>query len=97
MAKERVLITVKTYPVLSAKYAELVCTAGINQSVALEKVKQRYWSEYMCSGKYSPLFILGTVEEHQRRKLPNQFLIIGVVPLPVETPNLFKTQIQFPK
>lgn len=29
--KERILITVKTYPVLSRKYAELVCTAGVNQ------------------------------------------------------------------
>ncbi len=29
MAKERVLITVKTYPTLSRKYGETVCTAGI--------------------------------------------------------------------
>ena len=28
MAKERVLIAVKTYPTLSKKYIELVCTAG---------------------------------------------------------------------
>ena len=30
--KERILITVKTYPTLSKKYAELVCTAGVNES-----------------------------------------------------------------
>ncbi|HOY80369.1 MAG TPA: hypothetical protein PLN33_21325, partial [Hyphomonadaceae bacterium] len=30
--KERILITVKTYPVLSRKYAELVCTAGVTPS-----------------------------------------------------------------
>jgi hypothetical protein len=29
MARERVLITVKTYPTLSRKYGETVCTAGI--------------------------------------------------------------------
>lgn len=29
--KEKVLITVKTYPVLSKTYAELVCTAGVNE------------------------------------------------------------------
>ncbi len=29
MALTRVLITVKTYPTLSQKYGELVCTAGI--------------------------------------------------------------------
>jgi len=30
--KERVLITVKTYPTLSSTYGELVCTAGIRES-----------------------------------------------------------------
>src|SRR5579862_4628577 len=29
MAKERVLITVKTYPTLSRKYGETVCTAAL--------------------------------------------------------------------
>lgn len=31
MPRERVLITVKTYPTLSRKYGETVCTAGIRQ------------------------------------------------------------------
>jgi hypothetical protein len=31
MAKERVLITVKTYPTLSQKYGETVCTAGVRE------------------------------------------------------------------
>jgi hypothetical protein len=31
MAKERILITVKTYPTLSVSYEELVCTAGIRE------------------------------------------------------------------
>lgn len=31
MAKERVLITVKTYPVLSSSYIELSCTAGLRE------------------------------------------------------------------
>jgi hypothetical protein len=31
MSKERVLITVKTYPTLSKTYAELVCTAGFRE------------------------------------------------------------------
>ena len=29
MAKDRILITVKTYPTLSRKYGETVCTAGV--------------------------------------------------------------------
>ena len=31
MAVERVLVTVKTYPCLSQKYDELVCTAGLRE------------------------------------------------------------------
>jgi hypothetical protein len=31
MAKEKILITVKTYPTLSKKYEELVCTAGFKE------------------------------------------------------------------
>ena len=31
MNKERILITVKTYPTLSKKYGETVCTAGVRQ------------------------------------------------------------------
>ncbi len=31
MGKERVLITVKTYPTLSQKYGETVCTAGVRE------------------------------------------------------------------
>lgn len=31
MAKEKVLIAVKTYPTLSKKYTELVCTAGFKE------------------------------------------------------------------
>ena len=29
MERERILITVKTYPTLSSKYDEVVCTAGV--------------------------------------------------------------------
>ncbi|OHE17583.1 MAG: hypothetical protein A2X96_00480 [Syntrophobacterales bacterium GWC2_56_13] len=31
MAKERILVTVKTYPTLSRKYGETVCTAGVHE------------------------------------------------------------------
>ena len=31
MAKEKVLITVKTYPTISEKYKELACTAGFRE------------------------------------------------------------------
>lgn len=31
MPKERILITVKTYPTLSRTYGETVCTAGVRE------------------------------------------------------------------
>ena len=31
MSRERILITVKTYPTLSRKYGETVCTAGVRE------------------------------------------------------------------
>jgi hypothetical protein len=31
MARERILITVKTYPTLSRRYGETVCTAGVRE------------------------------------------------------------------
>ena len=31
MGKERILVTVKTYPTLSSKYDEVVCTAGLRE------------------------------------------------------------------
>ncbi len=31
MAREKVLITIKTYPTLSSKYDEVVCTAGLRE------------------------------------------------------------------
>ena len=58
---------------IGALYARYLNRSNNRELVALEKVKQKYWNEFICSGKYSPLFILGTVEEYQRRKLPNQW------------------------
>jgi len=44
MALTKVLITVKTYPTLSAKYDELVCTAGFKEDgtwIACRSQEQR--------------------------------------------------------
>jgi hypothetical protein len=50
MALTRVLITVKTYPTLSAKYDELVCTAGFREDGSWVRIypvpfRQRAYSE----------------------------------------------------
>ncbi|WP_114751345.1 hypothetical protein [Pleomorphovibrio marinus] len=52
MPKEKVLITVKTYPSLSAKYDELVCTAGFKEDGTWIRIypiqfrKKKYSQQY---------------------------------------------------
>ncbi len=53
--RTRVLITVLTYPVLSMKYGELVCTAGITEAgewVRLYPIDLRYLPEHQRFRKY---------------------------------------------
>jgi hypothetical protein len=55
MALERILITVKTYPTLSAKYGELVCTAGLRENgswIRIYPVPFRSLEEYQKFEKY---------------------------------------------
>jgi hypothetical protein len=40
MERKRIYITVKTYPTLSEKYDELVCTAGICEDHGLNRYSQ---------------------------------------------------------
>lgn len=56
MPTERILITVKTYPTLSAKYGELVCTAGLRQDgswIRIYPVPFRQLEAYQKFPKYS--------------------------------------------
>lgn len=56
MAIERILITVKTYPTLSAKYGELVCTAGLREDgswIRIYPVPFRQLEAYQKFPKYS--------------------------------------------
>lgn len=52
MALTKVLITVKTYPTLSAKYEELVCTAGFREDGTMIRIypvqfrKKSYGEQY---------------------------------------------------
>lgn len=56
MPKERILITVKTYPSISATYGELVCTAGIREDgswIRIYPVPFRQLDAYQKFSKYS--------------------------------------------
>ena len=55
MPRERILITVKTYPTLSASYGELVCTAGLREDgtwIRIYPVPFRSLEEYQKFEKY---------------------------------------------
>lgn len=55
MERERILITVKTYPTLSATYGELVCTAGLREDgswIRIYPVPFRRLEEYQKFEKY---------------------------------------------
>lgn len=60
-----------------------------NEEAACKKVRNKYWDDYIKSGKYNIMLILGTTEDAHRRKLPEQFIIIGVVPLPLNLQSAF--------
>jgi hypothetical protein len=56
MPTERILITVKTYPTLSTKYGELVCTAGLREDgswIRIYPVPFRQLEAYQKFPKYS--------------------------------------------
>lgn len=43
----RVLITVKTYPIPSSKYDELVCTAGVTEAVDFVRLYPINFGNYL--------------------------------------------------
>jgi hypothetical protein len=65
--KKKVLITVKTYPLPSAKYLELVCTAGMLEDgsfIRLYPVNYRYRPYWQWYKKYQ--WIEVEVEKHEK-------------------------------
>jgi hypothetical protein len=51
--------------------------AGGDEQLALEKVRQRYWTEFI-EGDHDIYLFLGTVMDSHRRRFKNPFVIIGV-------------------
>ena len=75
--REKILITVKTYPVLSRKYAELVCTAGVTESGEwrrLYPVRFRLLQDDQHYKKYQ--WVEAEVEKPDDDKRPESYKII---------------------
>ena len=60
MAMTKVLITVKTYPTLSAKYDELVCTAGFREDGTWIRIYPVPLNPFMIIGTFHPKIELQT-------------------------------------
>lgn len=74
---EKILITVKTYPVLSRKYAELVCTAGVTESGEwrrLYPVRFRLLYDEQRYKKYQ--WVEAEVEKPSNDRRPESYRII---------------------
>jgi hypothetical protein len=62
------------------------------EAVALEKVKQKYWHDFMS--KNDVYLFLGTTKQFHAKNAPNPFVIIGVFYPPLDAPQLQKESSQ---
>ena len=79
MPVERILIWGKTYPELSKKYGEVVCTAGCREDgspIRLYPVPQRYLPDF---AKYKLFdWVEVNVERNQRDARPESYKVVGM-------------------
>lgn len=75
--KEKILITVKTYPTLSRKYAELVCTAGVNESGEWRRIYPVRFRQLLDDQKYKKFqWIEAEIEKSNTDRRPESYKII---------------------
>lgn len=78
MAKEKVLITVKTYPTISEKYTELACTAGFRENgswIRLYPIPFRLLSEEQQYKKYQ--WIEADIVRNPADRRPESHRVLG--------------------
>jgi len=69
---------------IGALYWNCLRSSQGDEAEAVCKVKTKYWDEFVVSKRFSPVLILGTTLEHQNKKAPNPFVIIGVLAPPLD-------------
>lgn len=61
-----------------------------DENLALAKVREKYWDQFVQSGSHDLTLVLGTTLEHHNKKSPNPFVIISVFyPPPEKQKRLF--------
>ena len=72
---------------IGALYHNCLKKYGGDPQVAKDKVRQKYWDEFMVNTQYDTSLVLGTTLAHHNKKAPNPFVIISVVPTPRKVPT----------
>ncbi len=63
---------------IGALYWKCLKASNGNESLAIAKVREKYWNKFVQSGNHDLILVLGTTLEHHCKKAPNPFVIIGV-------------------
>ena len=80
--RERILITVKTYPTLSKKYAELVCTAGVNEAGEWRRIYPVPFRQLNSDKKYKKYqWIEVDLKKAPRDRRPESYIVAGQLEL----------------
>ena len=82
--KEKILITVKTYPTLSKKYAELVCTAGVNENGDWRRIFPVRFRRLLDDKKYKKYqWIEADIEKSSADNRPESYSIANETSLKI--------------
>ncbi len=75
---------------IGALYRNCLKNSEGDEAIAVQKVREKYWEQFICSSQYDLTLILGTTLEHHNKKARNPFIIVGVVyPKKESQPKLF--------
>lgn len=69
---------------IGALYWNCLRDSNGDENLALAKVREKYWDQFVQSGSHDLTLVLGTTLEHHNKKAPNPFVIISVFYPPPE-------------
>jgi hypothetical protein len=67
---------------IGALYWNCLKRTGGDEKAAVEKVRGKYWDQFVRHGEYDVTLVLGTMLERHNKRAPNPYVIISVVPIP---------------
>jgi hypothetical protein len=85
MPRQKILITVKTYPVLSTKYQELVCTAGFLEDGSWIRIYPVPFRKMDIEHQYQKYhWITADIEKSQKDDRPESYRVVDLKTLEVQ-------------